>query len=87
MLIPMEEQKEISEYLDAVIPKYDEMELSITKQIELLQEIRTRMISDIVTGQIDVRGIIVPEFEYVAESADPEESEEEETEIAEEEEV
>lgn len=35
------------------------------KQIEHLQELRTRLISDVVTGQVDVRGIEVPKHESV----------------------
>lgn len=33
-----------------------------------LIDLRTRLISDVVTGQVDVRGIEVPEFEYVGEA-------------------
>ena len=47
------------------------------KQIEHLQELRTRLISDVVTGQVDVRGIEVPEFEYVGEADVAEEQDEE----------
>lgn len=32
---------------------------------EVLDEFKTRLISDVVTGKIDVRGIEVPDFEYV----------------------
>ena len=28
-------------------------------------EYRTRLISDVVTGKLDVRGVVVPEFEVV----------------------
>ena len=31
------------------------------REIELMREYRTRLISDVVTGQVDVRGIEVPE--------------------------
>ena len=44
-------------------------------QIELLHDIRNRIISDAVTGQIDDRDIEVPEFEYVDEEADDESDE------------
>lgn len=33
-----------------------------------LIDLRTRLISDVVTGQVDVRGIEVPDFEYVGEA-------------------
>ena len=33
----------------------------LRREIELMREYRTRLISDVVTGQVDVRGIEVPE--------------------------
>lgn len=42
---------------------------------QLYEQLRTRLISDVVTGQVDVRGIEVPEFEYVVE-ANPKNEEE-----------
>lgn len=47
------------------------------KQIEHLQELRTRLISDVVTGQVDVRGIKVPDDEYINNEITEEEFEEE----------
>lgn len=39
-----------------------------------LIDLRTRLISDVVTGQVDVRGIEVPEYEYVAEAIESDEN-------------
>lgn len=39
----------------------------INAEIELLLEFKNRLISDVVTGQIDVREIYVPEFEVIEE--------------------
>lgn len=64
-IIPMDEQREIAEYLNREIPKYDVAISNLVKQIDQITELRTRLISDVVTGQIDVRGIEVPEYEYV----------------------
>lgn len=61
--IPMDEQREIAEYLNREIPKYDVAIDNLEKQIEQITELRIRLISDVVTGQVDVRGIEVPEFE------------------------
>ncbi len=47
---------------------------------QLYEQLRTRLISDVVTGQVDVRGIEVPEFEYVGEADVAGEQDEEETE-------
>ena len=44
-----------------------------------LQELKTRLISDVVTGRIDVRGIEIPEYEFIAEESpdDADDSEDE----------
>ena len=54
----------------------------LKKQIDLLNDLKTRLISDTVTGKIDVRGIEIPEYEFVDEDtdADNEDGGEEETE-------
>ena len=74
---PLEEQQEI---LDAIkresassLPCYNKLEEEIT----VLQELRTRLISDVVTGQVDVRGIKVPDDEYINNEITEEEFEEE----------
>lgn len=59
--IPMDEQREIAEYLNREIPKYDVAIDNLEKQIEQITELRIRLISDVVTGQVDVRGVEVPE--------------------------
>ena len=53
----------------------------IQQSIQYLQEFRTRLISDVVTGQIDVRNIEVPDFELVEEPADEAEEPENEGEM------
>lgn len=63
--IPMDEQCEIAEYLNREIPKYDVAIDNLEKQIEQITELRIRLISDVVTGQVDVRGIEVPEYGHV----------------------
>ena len=64
-IIPMDEQREIAEYLNREIPKYDVAISNLEKQIDQITELRTRLISDVITGQIDVRGIEVPKHESV----------------------
>lgn len=41
---------------------------------QLYEQLRARLISDVVTGQVDVRGIEVPEYEYVAEVIESDEN-------------
>lgn len=67
---PIEEQKEIMQYIDAQSKKTVALENALNKEIELLHELRTRLISDVVTGQIDVRNVEVPDFELVEETVD-----------------
>lgn len=45
----------------------------------LIDEYRTSLISAAVTGQIDVRDIIIPEYEYIEDEAEAEAEEDEDT--------
>jgi type I restriction enzyme S subunit len=56
--IPPElERRNIVDYLDSVLPGFDNLEAEAERAIQLLQERRTALISAAVTGQIDVRGL------------------------------
>ena len=61
-LIPLDEQKAIAEYITAEVAKIDNALPTFQKEIELLREYRTRLISEVVTGQIDVRDVVIPEY-------------------------
>lgn len=52
---PREEQVGIVRYVDALSAKTDKAIAAVTRQIGLLKEYRTRLISDAVTGRIDLR--------------------------------
>lgn len=65
-----EEQKEIADFLDSQSAKIDALIENINREITVLGEYRTRLISDVVTGQIDVRAVEVPDFEYITDEAD-----------------
>ena len=60
--IPLEEQKRIADYISAEVKKIDDAIPAFKKEIELLREYRTRLISDVVTGQVDVRGVEIPDY-------------------------
>ena len=67
---PYEEQCAI---VEQVLKIEREMQAAITtllKEIEVLHELKTRFVSDTVTGKIDVRGIEIPDYEYVGETSD-----------------
>ncbi len=76
-LIPASEQEEIADYIEQETAKIDRAIPVLEKETELLKEYRTRLISDVVTGQMDVRNVEVPEYtpeEDITEEA-PEEQE------------
>lgn len=75
--VPIDEQKRIADYIEQETAKIDRAIPVLEKEIELLKEYRTRLISEVVTGQMDVRNVEVPEYtpeEDIAEEA-PEEQE------------
>jgi type I restriction enzyme S subunit len=55
ILPPIKDQKSIAAYLDRKTSKIDQTISNIKKQIDLLKEFRTALISEVVTGKIDVR--------------------------------
>lgn len=59
---PINEQKKIAAYLDARHTKYARFAETTQKEIIVLNELKTRLISDAVTGKIDVRSIKLPNF-------------------------
>ena len=67
---PVEEQKSIMDEIKLFEEKTANYISVILKEVEVLHELRNKLISDVVTGQIDVRDIEVPEFEFVDEIED-----------------
>lgn len=63
---PIEEQIKIAAYLDSIDARID----ARIKEISLLKKYKASISSDIVTGKIDVRGIEIPEYEFVDEDID-----------------
>ncbi len=78
ILVPnIEEQKDIIDFVYHQTNKIDSFVMKINDEINLLHEYRTRLISDVVTGKVDVRDVVVPDFEAVEEvSEDTEEIDE-----------
>lgn len=60
-LPPIDEQLGILEHIQEKSVEIDQAISRAQHEIELMREYRTRLISDVVTGQVDVRGIEVPE--------------------------
>ena len=77
---PLKEQKEIAEFLDAMHERFLRLITTNEEEISMLEELRSTLISDVVTGKIDVRNIPVPAYEHVDDlMADDGEGNDEET--------
>lgn len=82
---PLDEQKSILSAvsgfegpINSVVAKYQEIILS-------LEELKTKLVSDVVTGKIDVRDVVIPDYEYVDEEVDTAETDDSEKNIEEQE--
>ncbi|HAT2009958.1 TPA: restriction endonuclease subunit S [Legionella pneumophila] len=73
-----QEQMEITNYVQNKVSVISNVISRSSREIELIQEYQTRLISDVVTGKIDVRSIQVPDFEPV--ESDIDHSDDQETE-------
>jgi type I restriction enzyme, S subunit len=60
---PLSEQQELAEFLDAVCVSLNNAIAAAEREIHLIREYRTRLIADVVTGQLDVRDLNLPNIE------------------------
>ena len=67
---PADEQVAIVNYIKRMLPKYDVAIEKLSEEVDTLEEYKAKLIADVVTGKIDVRGIEIPEYEFVDEEAD-----------------
>ena len=73
-------QHEIIDYICLKTEQIDKLKCTKHKQLKSLRELCSTIISDVVTGKIDVRNIPVPEYEHVDDqAADDGENNDEET--------
>ena len=63
---PIEKQYEISNTLTEIINNSEKLILEIINESEMLNKLKQSLISEVVTGQIDVRDIAIPKYEKVA---------------------
>lgn len=82
LLPPRKEQDEIVELLDKKCNEIEQLISATEKEITLLEELRTKIIADVVTGQIDVRDVVIPEYSHDEDTdADDIEDDEEKSEV------
>ncbi len=67
---PADEQIAIVKYIKQALPQYDAAIEKLTEEVAVLEEYKNKVIADAVTGNIDVRGIEIPEYEFVDEDND-----------------
>lgn len=60
---PRSEQKQILDWLDAELKTLNDAIQKSFAEIDLIREYRTRLVADVVTGQLDVRNLDLPEVE------------------------
>lgn len=78
LLPPIEEQQEIVSYCYEQQDKIEKLIEAIKAEIAHVQELRTKVIADVVTGKVDVRNVEIPQFEVETEElADEEDADEE----------
>lgn len=58
----IDEQRLILEYIDGESSRIDAVRVRSMREIDLIQEYRTRLISDVVMGKMDVRGVVPDEL-------------------------
>lgn len=64
------DQKKTVARINEIIEQVKKAISVLTDEISVLREYRVRLVADVVTGKIDVRGIEIPEYEFVDEDAD-----------------
>lgn len=73
------EQEKIACYLDDKCDMLDKAIQLAESKIKALQELKSTIISDVVTGKIDVRNVTIPEYEHVDDIYDDDNEDSEET--------
>lgn len=79
-LPPLYEQKEIMQHIEQETTLINQTITKTENEIDLIQEYRTRLISDVVTGKVDVRSIEIPDFEPIETEPDTQDDEDTEAE-------
>lgn len=78
----IEEQKDILNEIIVIDGRVDKLIKAVQEELDLIMEYRTKIIADVVTGQTDVRNVVIPEYSR-DEAADFDDAEEDDEEIEE----
>lgn len=70
LIPPILEQQQIVSYIETKTAALDLVIFRTEREIALIQEYRTRLISDVVTGKIDVRDIAIPDIANIDDTLD-----------------
>lgn len=74
--LPVPDDKEKTDALNKLVRDYMRLQVIVEEEKSDLLDFKTHLIADVVTGKIDVRGIEIPEYEFVEEAAEPDADEE-----------
>lgn len=74
---PIEEQRKILEAVRAVEAPINDAIQVLRDMIDCLNDLKQRLIADVVTGQMDVRDVAIPRYEHMNEAPDENDAEEE----------
>jgi len=69
---PYDEQIAITKYIEAETKEIAIVQDRAGREINFIREYRTRLVSDVVTGQLDVRGLDLPDVDAEASVMDAE---------------
>lgn len=69
-LPPYDEQIQIVQEIEKEEGKNKAAINCLQRQIDVLKELKTRLIADVVTGKIDVRNVKIPEYEFLGEDTE-----------------
>lgn len=81
----VDEQERILRKVEQQLAQIDKCIDIEQRKVETLHELKTKLISDVVTGKIDVRDVVIPDYEYVDEEVDTTETDDSEENTAEQE--
>lgn len=74
-LPPVEEQKEIVASIGPILDQYEAVEKGFRTEIDVLTDLKKRIITSVVMGEIDVSDVEIPDYEYVEDNETEEQEE------------